>query len=98
MLGVLASRIIHRRGADVRTTLNIDDDLLMAVREAARRDSQSIGAVASRLLRQALAGDQGERVGAGEEPAAEFGFRPFPKRGGLVTNELIDRLREETGD
>ena len=82
----------------MRTTLNIDDDLLMAVREVARRDSQSIGAVASRLLRQALAGDQAERVGAGEEPAAEFGFRPFPKRGGLVTNELIVQLREETGD
>ena len=28
---------------------------------------------------------------------AEFGFQPFPPRGGIVTNELIDRLREETG-
>jgi len=82
----------------VRTTLNIDDDLLMAVREVARRNSQSIGAVASRLLRQALADDRTERRGAGDEPAAEFGFRPFPKRGGLVTNELIDQLREESGD
>ena len=26
------------------------------------------------------------------------GFRPFPKRGGVVTDELIDRLREEVGD
>ena len=25
-------------------------------------------------------------------------FWPFPKRGGVVTNELIDRLREEAGD
>ena len=23
-----------------------------------------------------------------------YGFRPFPKRGGVVTNELIDKLRE----
>lgn len=83
---------------DVRTTLNIDDDLLLAVREVARRNSQSIGAVASRLLRQALAGEHTERRGPAEEPGTEFGFRPFPKRGGLVTNELIDRLREETGD
>ncbi len=29
---------------------------------------------------------------------AEFGFRPFPKRGGIVTNALIDHLREEAGD
>ena len=34
-----------------------------------------------------------------EEPTPVLGFRPFPKRGdGVVTNELIDRLREETGD
>ena len=34
-----------------------------------------------------------------EEPSPALGFRPFPKRGdGVVTNELIDRLREETGD
>ena len=24
-----------------------------------------------------------------------YGFGPFPKRGGTVTNELIDRLRED---
>ena len=82
----------------MRTTLNIDDDLLMAVREIARRNSESIGAVSSRLLRQALAREHTERGGAAEGPTAEFGFRPFPKRGGLVTNELIDQLREETGD
>ena len=33
-----------------------------------------------------------------EEPPPVLGFRPFPKRGGVVTDELIDRLREETGD
>jgi hypothetical protein len=26
---------------------------------------------------------------------ALYGFRPFPKRGGIVNNELIDRLRED---
>ena len=30
--------------------------------------------------------------------AAEFGFHPFPKRGGIVTNELIYRLREASDD
>ena len=30
--------------------------------------------------------------------APEIGFRPLPKRGGVVTNDLVDRLREETGD
>jgi hypothetical protein len=32
------------------------------------------------------------------DAASEFGFHPFPSRGGVVTNELIDRLREQTGD
>ncbi len=83
----------------MRTTLNIDDDLLLAVKEVARRESKSAGAVVSSLLRESLVrngpGSQGVQDG---EPAVEYGFRPFPKRGGVVTNELIDRLREETGD
>ncbi len=83
----------------MRTTLNIDDDLLIAVKEVAKRESTSTGAVVSGLLRRCLTGggenhamDQAVPVGA------EFGFRPFPKRGGVVTNALIDRLREEVGD
>lgn len=83
----------------MRTTLNIDDDLLVAVKEVARRESRSAGAVVSGLLRQSLVRDvPGDETGRTEEPAAEFGFRPFPKRGGIVTNELIDRLREEIGE
>ena len=80
----------------MRTTLNIDDDLLIAVKEVAKRESTSAGAVASELLRQSLArsGPDGTR-GRDEDPVDEFGLRPFPKRGGVVTNELIDRLREE---
>ena len=32
---------------------------------------------------------------AARQPKALHGFRPFPKRGGIVTNELIDKLRED---
>ncbi len=44
-----------------------------------------------------------EEAGEGSESAADqlapapkavYGLRPFPKRGGIVTNELIDKLRE----
>ena len=45
--------------------------------------------------------EQAEALSAAwaEEPAPVLGFRSLPKRGGdLVTDELIDRLREETGD
>ena len=83
----------------MRTTLNIDDDLLFAVKELARGQSTSAGKVVSALLRQSLShtcsdGETDPR----QEPPAEFGFRPFPSRGGVVTNELIDRIREDMGD
>ena len=82
----------------MRTTLNIDDDVLIAVKEVAARESRSAGAVVSDLLRRHLAHGGRAIDGIGTEPEPEFGFRPFPKRGGVVTNELIDRLRAETGD
>jgi len=30
-----------------------------------------------------------------KEPKAVHGFRPFAPRGGIVTNQLIDKLRED---
>ena len=82
----------------MRTTLNIDDDLLIAVKEVAARESKSAGAIVSNLLRRSLAHGGFDGSAGPAEPETEFGFRPFPRRGGVVTNELIDRLREETGD
>ncbi|WP_420468558.1 hypothetical protein [Panacagrimonas sp.] len=53
-----------------------------------------MGEVLSRLLRQALT----QPAPAGiAEPAARYGFRPLSARGKLVTNEAIDRLREDEG-
>ena len=100
MSDVVASYFtVCQLGSTMRTTLNIDDDLLIAVKEVARRKSKSAGAVVSSLLRQSLAHSERDGLeGQATEPIAEFGFRPFPKRGGVVTNELIDRLREEAGD
>ncbi len=78
----------------MRTTLDLDDDVLIAARERARRERRTIGKVVSDLAREALTGAVG--IEADGEP--EFlGFRPLPHRGGVVTNELIDRLREEHG-
>jgi hypothetical protein len=77
----------------MRTTLDIADDVLQAARERARREKKTVGEVISELARSALtAPPQGLTV---REPRAVYGFRPFPKRGGIVTNELIDKLRED---
>ena len=77
----------------MRTTLDIDDDVLQAAKERARRDKKTTGEVISELARSALTTPpQGP---AARQPKAVNGFRPFPKRGGVVTNELIDKLRED---
>jgi hypothetical protein len=74
----------------MRTTLDIDDVVLQAAKERARRSKKSIGKVISELARSALTAPP--LASSTGEPKALHGFRPFPKRGGIVTNELIDKL------
>ena len=76
----------------MRTTLDIDDDVLRAAKDLARRERTTAGRVISELARKALTGAEPATV---REPKSLYGFRPFPKRGGIVTNEVIDRLRED---
>lgn len=77
----------------MRTTMNIDDDVLLAARGLARRDGSSIGSVISELARKGLNGGPPDDLAS--ENDGFHGFRPLPKRGKPVTNELIDRLRED---
>lgn len=78
----------------MRTTIDIDDDVMQAAKERARREKKTAGMVVSELLRQALTAPSPSSVAAGREPTALYGFDPFPPRGGVVTNALIDKLRE----
>ncbi|MBW3602066.1 MAG: ribbon-helix-helix domain-containing protein [Actinobacteria bacterium] len=77
----------------MRTTLTIADDVLAAVKELARRQGRTAGEVLSDLARQALTGT----TAAADAGPDLHGFRPFPRRGRAVSNELIDRLREDEG-
>lgn len=77
----------------MRTTLDIADDVLHAAKELARRDKKTAGEVISELAKRALLHRCGGR--ATEKPEGFFGFHPFPSRGGIVTNEIIYRLRDE---
>lgn len=79
----------------MRTTLDIDEDVLEAAKERARREGRTAGQVVSALLRQALtAPSTAPQASVVREPAAVYGFRPFPRSGAVVTNEHIDALRE----
>jgi hypothetical protein len=82
----------------VRTTLDIEDDVLAAAKELARRQGTSAGQVVSRLLRAALNGSGLPGLPTGESPPTVAGFRPFAAQAGqVVTNEQIDQLRDEAG-
>ena len=79
----------------MRTTLDIEDDVLTATRELARRQGVSAGQVVSKLLRSALTGEaSAQRPGA----AVVAGLRPFAASDQqLVSNEQIDQLRDLEG-
>jgi hypothetical protein len=78
----------------MRTTLDIGDDVLLAVKERARREKRTAGEVLTELARQSLTSAPATRA----RTRARHGFEPFPHRGRVVSNELIDRLREEEGE
>lgn len=88
----------------MRTTLDIDDDLLAAAKEIARRERKSTGKVVSELMRKGLtgAGAEGPAICAGvrsavAEQAAAYGLHPFPPGDVVATNDEVNRLREELG-
>lgn len=77
----------------MRTTLDIADDVLAAAKELARRQGRTAGEVISALARQALTGS---RPGV-RETSATYGFRPFAAGERVVSNEIIDDLRDHDG-
>ena len=77
----------------MRTTLDIDADVLAAAKERARREHKTAGEVVSELLRQALTAAPAPAV-VREAPTVH-GLRPFARRGTIVTNDLIDLLRND---
>jgi hypothetical protein len=92
----------------MRTTLDIADDVLFAAKEVARREKKSVGQIISELARQAFnQGSSGTNYLAnnGDIPAqlvvserlSVYGIEPLASRGGVVSNELIDRLRDVEG-
>jgi hypothetical protein len=74
----------------VRTTLDVDDNLLLTVKEIALSQNKTAGQVVSELLRRALR----PQIGAREY---RNGVPLLPRRpsGPPVTSELINRLRDE---
>jgi Arc/MetJ family transcription regulator len=79
-----------RYAIGVRTTIDIDDELLLTVKEIARSENKTAGDVVSGLLRESL------RPRA-LVPEYRNGVPLLPRRphGTQVTAELVNRLRDE---
>ena len=79
----------------MRTTLEIDDDVLSTAKEMARRERSSAGSVLSRLARQALVGVAAPKAAPRARRArAVGGFLPFESRGVVVSNDAVNALRD----
>ncbi len=74
----------------MRTTIDIDDDVLQAVREVAAREGISMGKALSILARQTLTNPV--------ETDIRSGVPLFPRQSnaGIVSLELVNQLRDET--
>ena len=84
----------HLNPADLeeamRTTLDLEEDILLAAKEIARQRGNTVGQVVSDLARQALT----RRTPVSKK----HGLPLFPVQpnAGVVTLELVNHLRDET--
>ena len=81
----------------MRTTLDIDEDILSAAKRLAAEEKTTAGKVISDLVRQALT-QAAAQIGSAEPRHGllyEDGWYVRPSRGGVITNELIERIEEE---
>jgi hypothetical protein len=71
----------------MRTTLNIDDDVVVAAKELAKKGNLTVGKVISNLARQTLTpGMLPEK-----EPLYRNGFRLLPRTGQTITSEMVKK-------
>jgi hypothetical protein len=83
----------------MRTTLDIDDDILQAAKELARAEKKTAGQVLSELARKGLT-QPTRPTGLGEDAAPPYVMKDgwyvlTGREGAVVTNELVERLIEE---
>ena len=74
----------------MRTTLEIDDDILQVAKELARAENKTAGRILSELARKALTTPS---ESLSEEMVLKNGFYVRPGRGGaVVTTELVNQI------
>ncbi len=79
----------------MRTTLDIDDDVLFAAKERAAREKVSIGQALTGLARAGLAAPHAGRTKAATRPRGRLAL--LPKRREIVTLEHVRRIADDEG-
>lgn len=79
----------------MRTTLDLDDDVLIAARAHAAREKRSLGAVISELAREALQRPAGPSARTRSPRGGRFAVLPARKE--VVTVEHVRRLMDAEG-
>jgi hypothetical protein len=75
----------------MRTTLDIDDDVLTAAKQLAKKRNSTAGEVISDLARTALTKSSVSE----EEPRYRNGFRLLPRTGQIITSDMVRKWLEE---
>ena len=78
----------------MRTTLDIEDDVLQAAKELARSQGRTAGEIISSLARRGLAVPAAQKK---NRPAMRGGVPVLPSRGEVVTLEHVQKLRDQEG-
>jgi hypothetical protein len=78
----------------MRTTLDIEDDVLQAAKELAQRDGGTAGQVISTLARRGLAGSPAKSK---KSSSSRGGVPLLPSRGELVTLAHVENLADKEG-
>jgi hypothetical protein len=79
----------------MRTTLDIDADVLQAAKEIAAKERSTAGKVISNMFRKAFTRPQPENPG--DKYVWKNGVPTIPSRGEIITMEHIQSIMDEEG-
>lgn len=87
----------------MRTTLDLDPDILDAAKALARTAHTTAGRIISDTMRRAIQlgltrPDSRLPEPVALQPASVCGFVPLTAGGNIVTNDMVRALRDELGD
>jgi len=82
----------------MRTTLEIDDDVLLAAKELAAKDKTTAGKIISEVFRRGMRSPtSANSFGGNANVIVKNGVPVLPSRGDLITTDHVQRLMENEG-